>query len=159
MMELQTGIGQPRTSRNIGQMGSGMTAGFPDQLEYGTRPDIQGQYYDKVYKQKLGTCAECYGSSITLCESDSVMWIIKFKDPNTIDRFKFPIRNMQDSSTEITEDKNKLEFYPPEVIQRHLRKRKLTETEIKKALSIVGIIKAEVEHDLAERFREYLYEE
>ena len=158
-MEIQTGIGQPRTSRNIGQLVCGITAGFPDQIEYGTISDVQGRYYDKVYKQGPGTCAECYGSSITLCGSDSVMWTIKFKYPDTLERFKFPIPNKEEGATEITENKNKLEFYSPGAIQRHLRKRKLTETEIKKALSIVGIIKTEVEQDLAERFREYLYEE
>ena len=41
--------------------------------------------------------------------------------------------------------------------RKKLKKRKLTEDDIKLALSIVGIIKDGLEPDLSERFREYYY--
>jgi len=48
-------------------------------------------------------------------------------------------------------------FYSPEETFKHIKKRKLTSKDIKKAMSIIGIVKEGLENDLSTNFRDYLY--
>lgn len=164
-------LSQERPNHNLGRFSPGITGGFPRQenIDYGN--DIQSECYSEIFKIRgditgIERPLKVRRSVISAKEgrllsqgNETFICLKKFRDKNVEKRIELPNRKFKEESIKDEANQNELEFYSPEEIHKHIRRRKLTKREINKAMSIVGIIKDEVESDLSNRFREYLSEE
>lgn len=164
-------LSQERPNHNLGRFSPGITGGFPRQENFDYGNDIQSQCYSEIIKIRgditgIERPLKARRSVISakegrlLSQGDEIFSCLKkFRDKNVNTRFELPHRKFKEVSINDPENQHELIFYTPEEIKKHITTRKLSAKDIKKAMSIIGIVKEGLEEDLSDRFREYLYNE